>query len=204
MSKNRIAIPKKIRETILKEFNHRCAICGTHKPTIHHVDDDPSNNDPLNLLPLCPNCHYLDQHDPTSPIDPRKLAIFRKHKDPLILSPQFEPLFRRLTFLLELEDSTFHTQRSSASAQDLVDFVAELKMGSFYSKRIKKLLYARKPSRSLEDIKVNELRTQWEDEHRSELLKHLTLVTDRVFDNVVELLRYQGWEWKPKAYNEPR
>ena len=71
----RQTLPKAKRESILREFNHRCAICGSDRPHIHHIDEDATNNELENLLPLCPNCHLLDQHNPTSPVDPRKLYL---------------------------------------------------------------------------------------------------------------------------------
>src|SRR5258708_3400137 len=89
-------------EAVLKEFNYRCAVCGEDRPHLHHIDEDPSNQDSLNLLPLCPNCHLTDQHNPTARRDPRLLRLFRVHKDPTILSPQFFPLFERLLFLDDL------------------------------------------------------------------------------------------------------
>src|SRR6266852_5884563 len=92
-SKTRKAVPKATRSQVLAEFNHRCAVCGTDRPQIHHIDENPSNNDPMNLIPLCPNCHLTDQHNPTQPIDPAKLSLFRQYKDPMILTPQFHPLF---------------------------------------------------------------------------------------------------------------
>ncbi len=68
MSKQRVSIPKAVRDKILAEFNHRCAVCGADRPHIDHIDEDPSNNEPMNLLPLCPNCHLTDKHNPTSKI----------------------------------------------------------------------------------------------------------------------------------------
>jgi hypothetical protein len=44
MTKTRQPIPRNIREKILNEYNHRCAKCGSDKPQIHHIDEDPSNN----------------------------------------------------------------------------------------------------------------------------------------------------------------
>ncbi len=99
MAKNRASIPKKVREQLMKEFRYRCAICGGDRPQIHHIDSNPTNNDLLNLIPLCPNCHILDQHDPTAETDQRKLRLFRQYRDPTILSPQFQPLFNRLKFV---------------------------------------------------------------------------------------------------------
>jgi hypothetical protein len=88
MAKERIAIPKQIREQVLVEFNHRCAVCGADRPQVHHIDEDPSNNEPLNLLPLCPNCHLIDQHNPTGGMEIPKLLLFRRFKDPAILRCQ--------------------------------------------------------------------------------------------------------------------
>jgi 5-methylcytosine-specific restriction endonuclease McrA len=79
MPKDRPAIPKAVRESVLSEFNHRCAVCGEDKPQVHHIDEDPSNNDPMNLIPLCPNCHLIDQHNPTVPINARRLRLFRRY-----------------------------------------------------------------------------------------------------------------------------
>src|ERR1035441_2967653 len=89
MPSRRPAILRPARERVLSEFCHRCPICGGEKPQVHHIDENPTNNDLLNLLPLCPNCHLTDQHNPTAPMVPAKLALFRKFKDPTILSPQF-------------------------------------------------------------------------------------------------------------------
>ena len=99
MAKTRLTVPKPIREAVLKEFNHKCAICAKERPQVHHIDEDPSNNDRLNLIPLCPNCHLIDQHNPTAPMDAEKLRLFREFKDPTILKPQFHPLFKRMKFL---------------------------------------------------------------------------------------------------------
>jgi 5-methylcytosine-specific restriction endonuclease McrA len=65
MPQSRAKIPTALREAVLKSYNHRCAICGSDHPQIHHIDENPGNNDELNLLPLCPNCHLTDQHNPT-------------------------------------------------------------------------------------------------------------------------------------------
>jgi len=66
MPKKRLSIPKAISEQVLKEYRHKCAVCGRHDPQLHHIDEDPSNNDPANLMPLCPNCHIQDIHAPTT------------------------------------------------------------------------------------------------------------------------------------------
>jgi hypothetical protein len=44
-------------------FNHwkqECAICGFDKiVSIHHIDENHENNNPTNLIPLCPNHHEM-------------------------------------------------------------------------------------------------------------------------------------------------
>src|SRR5256885_12038233 len=99
MAKTRIAIPRDMRDKVLKEFHHKCAICGEADPQLHHIDENPSNNDQMNLIPLCPKCHLSDQHNPTKSIETDKLRLFRQFKDLAILKPQFHPLFIRLRFL---------------------------------------------------------------------------------------------------------
>jgi 5-methylcytosine-specific restriction endonuclease McrA len=88
---NRVTIPRATCDALLREFHHRCAICGGDRPHIHHIDEDPSHNDLSNLLPLCPNCHLQDQHDPTAPMNRDKLQLFRAHRDPMILHERFIP-----------------------------------------------------------------------------------------------------------------
>lgn len=46
----REALPTKIRMQILGEYNHKCAICGQANPQVHHIDQNPSNNEIDNLL----------------------------------------------------------------------------------------------------------------------------------------------------------
>lgn len=60
--KKRISIPKvtKVRSELQKEINSVCPFCPNDDVghfQIHHIDEDPSNNEPINLLLLCPNCH---------------------------------------------------------------------------------------------------------------------------------------------------
>src|ERR1051326_3314497 len=104
--KKRPSIPTKTKQQVLSEFNHRCSICGADRPQLHHIDENPENNDPLNIIPLCPNCHLIDQHNPSAQVDPGKLRMFRLHKDPAILKPQFHPLFLRLLFLDSVSDDS--------------------------------------------------------------------------------------------------
>ena len=54
---------------IRKERGWRCENCGTGPDpgssnflTVHHIDYDPSNNEPSNLIVLCAKCHLQRQH----------------------------------------------------------------------------------------------------------------------------------------------
>ena len=48
-------------KTVLRRHHkHQCIVCGFDKIIdAHHVDMDHNNNDPNNLVPLCPNHHRL-------------------------------------------------------------------------------------------------------------------------------------------------
>lgn len=189
MAKTRLQIPKAIRDTVLKEFNHRCAICGTDRPQVHHIDENPSNNDPLNLIPLCPNCHLVDQHNPTIPIDSEKLRLFREFKDPTILKPQFHPLFTRIKFLNSVKVDS-NTQDLYRRSHELVEFIANLEMGSFYSKRIGELVG--KPI-SIGVFFGGETDKVREERIESDYRKQLCSAKDQVYWLVIELLRFQKW-----------
>lgn len=195
MAKKRTAVPGSTRDLVLREYNHRCAMCGGDRPQIHHIDGDPTNHESLNLLPLCPNCHLTDQHDPSAEADPAKLQLFRRYKDPAIMAPQFEPLFRRLTFLLSV-DNAKDMDAVSQAADELVEFVRALEMGSFYAERIAKLIK--------EPVRFNVWTPNTpEEEYRSDRAKHLekyrqALIGGRneVYRLGVEMLRYQSWSSK--------
>ena len=194
MAKARPAIPQAIREKVLKEFSHRCAVCGADNPQLHHLDESPANNDPQNLIPLCPNCHLTDQHNPTRRHDPKKLSLFRTFKDPCILFPQFEPLFDRIRFL-DSVDQAFDPDACSERARDLVGFVGDLEMGAYYSKKISELVTA--PAWGFafflgdpeSERRHEESRAEWRVEYQRKLLQNRAAVQKVV----VELLRFQKW-----------
>jgi len=54
---SRTHIKESVKLEILAKCNNRCCVCQTPFVVIHHIDGNPSNNDPNNLAPLCPNCH---------------------------------------------------------------------------------------------------------------------------------------------------
>ena len=158
---------------------------------MHHIDRDPRNNGPSNLIPLCPNCHLTDQHDPTAPVHPEKLGLFRRHKDPLILSHQFEPLFRRTRFLWE-PDSYPTLDLLDAAASDLTAFVAALEMWSYYHPKIKALVDRELLFPTEFGTPDAELERR-EAESLTAYRLHLGNQRMAIESLLVELLRYQPW-----------
>jgi hypothetical protein len=127
-------IPKRILDKVLGEYDHKCAVCGHAKPHLHHIDGNSSNHAELNLIPLCPNHHLIDQHDPTRKADAKLLSFFRMYRDPHILSPKFKPLFDRLEFLFIDQETNDEVMRRKVD--DLINFVQVLKMGRYFAQEI--------------------------------------------------------------------
>lgn len=187
----RIAIPKSTKDAVFKEFNHRCSICGGDCPQVHHIDENPSNNDLLNLLPLCPNCHLRDQHDPTRTIEVDRLRLFRAKRDPLILQECFEPIWRRSKWLLNVEQYTL--DQLTTQAEELASFVEALAMGAFYAKQLRSLLEVPAMARISFTDTPSHVREEW---NRKDTATHWALLKENreaAFGLIVELLRYQQW-----------
>jgi hypothetical protein len=184
MAKNRISPSKEIREKVLKEFDYRCAICGSVHPHLHHIDENPSNNEIENLIPLCPNHHLSDQHNPTSAIPCYKMKLFREYKDPTILSSKFHPLYHRLMFLYEVnENSSYEELRNNC--YKLIRFISFLNMGEFYKRELSELIYS--PGCSMY------IGEQTERASEKEYCEKLLNNRKNAIDLIVELLRYQNW-----------
>ena len=51
---------KSYRKIAFRSWDMKCAICEFDKiVAVHHVDGNHSNDDPKNLIPLCPNHHEM-------------------------------------------------------------------------------------------------------------------------------------------------
>lgn len=189
MTKQRTKIPKTVQDQVLKEYNHRCAICGADNPQLHHIDEDPANHESMNLMPLCPNHHLIDQHDPTKAIDKRILALFREYKDPYILKPQFYALFLRLKWLDHIDQYVWEQVEDHAC--ELVDFVGELEMGKFYCKRIDELA----SGKPIDQFEAHDEDTLEEDGSELHQLYQSRVHERRnkIYQLAIELLRFQKW-----------
>jgi hypothetical protein len=56
----RKSLPQKIKMRLQKEVDSHCPFCDSGDVDhfqFHHIDENPENNDPGNLLMLCPTCH---------------------------------------------------------------------------------------------------------------------------------------------------
>jgi hypothetical protein len=191
---SRESIPKKLRDALLDEYDHRCAVCGGDRPHVHHIDEDSSHNELKNLLPLCPNCHLRDQHNPTRKIEIPKLQLFRKYKDPGILRPQFHPIYLRQAFLQSVTQSEDSVRDLERKAEELIELVQSLEMGEFYGKRLSEQIG---PLRRVQlmtlseapDPRYEQLRREANRDYRQKLIANRE-ATEYL---LVELLRYQAW-----------
>ncbi|MBD5086411.1 MAG: HNH endonuclease [Clostridiales bacterium] len=63
LKKNRVTIPKNIADEVMFIHNNTCCVCReAYKATqIHHIDENPANNDINNLAVLCLECHNQTQ-----------------------------------------------------------------------------------------------------------------------------------------------
>jgi 5-methylcytosine-specific restriction endonuclease McrA len=50
---------KRLRDRILLRDGHACTLCGGAGPdlAVHHLDGDPTRDDPGNLVSVCGSCH---------------------------------------------------------------------------------------------------------------------------------------------------
>lgn len=61
--KKRVPIPQELADEVMFNHNNTCCVChDPNKPThIHHIDENPANNDKNNLAVLCFDCHNKTQ-----------------------------------------------------------------------------------------------------------------------------------------------
>lgn len=187
-------IPKRMRDALLDEYDHRCAVCGGDRPQIHHIDEDASHNELSNLLPLCPNCHLRDQHNPTRKIDIPKLRLFRTHKDPAILKPQFHPIYLRQRFLEHVEPGDEPIGELESQASELIEFVEALEMGAFYGKRLGELVAPLRRAFILSISQGPDPRYEAQVREKNRDYRHKLHTNCKTAQGLlVELLRYQDW-----------
>lgn len=196
MAKQRISIPKAVRDQVMKEYAHRCAICKADRPEVHHIDEDPSNNGEMNLIPLCPNCHSNLVHSPFGTIETRKLKLFRHYRHQLILAPQFHPVFTRLMFLDEISERP-NWEELRGNVGELIRIVKAQEKGDFYGGAIARLL-AFHPFNASFSIPFGGSVPEWyikeKNKERPEYVEQVHEARDKVYGLVIEMLAYQNWK----------
>lgn len=84
----RVRIPRenKVRAELQKEIDSICPFCGNTDVghfEIHHIDENPSNNEISNLLLLCPTCHSkITKQDITAEeVKSKKASLDLRNRD---------------------------------------------------------------------------------------------------------------------------
>lgn len=108
-----------VKTEIVKAFNERCFVCGfdcTPILAIHHIQhlSNGGDNQPDNLIPLCPNCHAI-VHKIIREVDPLNGDI-----DIYSLSPALEQILAWVNRNLgsEAEQKLFSIARQERMAQN--------------------------------------------------------------------------------------
>ena len=89
--KTRIKIPKesKIRAELQQQVGSTCPFCDNTDVghfEIHHINENPANNEISNLLLLCPNCHSKITKGDIGHVEVLKKKILLMH-NPIIAKP---------------------------------------------------------------------------------------------------------------------
>ena len=189
----RIKLTKALSDKVLKEYSHRCAKCGSIDPQLHHIDENNANNTEYNIIPLCPNCHLTDQHNPTKKIPIKILQFFRKHKDPAILLPQFQPLFERYSFATEKAGTA---ENPDYWIKDFLLFVSNLLMGNYFVEAYRQIMTVDLNDTAFQVLHVDLDDNAMQKELIKERLKFFRgeLIHFRLEKLLIELIRFQDWK----------
>ena len=127
----------------------------------------------------------------------KELLLFRRFKDPAILSPQFHPLYIRFEFLGSIDLSDAPVENIEEQANELVTFVQSLNMGSFYAQQLER--YLGRPNRAYMRNLGMDYDPEYErqvNENNRKYRQQLIEARDVVTALIIELLRYQEWGGK--------
>lgn len=202
-------VSQKIEKQVMKEYSSLCAICGKTDPQVHHIDENPSNNDIQNLIPLCTDCHLIKIHQKNR--YPRDIIrLFRIYKSKLILNEKFVPIYKRMNFLLVDDINTYDPKILRSEYDELVSFISAMKMGELYSKKIKNNLYfpleyhvevvPYQPDPDYDRLVGSDSTRYHSEKPRNlgdslgEFKKMYQENKNKVIDLIIEQLIYQDWE----------
>lgn len=177
-------IPADTKRHLLIECGFKCSVhnCPTQWPTLqfHHIDEDPSNNKPLNILILCPTHHQMVTSKDISHQDclslKRVLSTFSQYQVP----PQVETRNRLLYSLC----AELHVNLNILSVPEFLSSGANSSKATVYPHLLHTTLDQAISSgvfiREL-DIKLYTLLYKWleilnEFNHRLDLTEYRTIV----------------------------
>ena len=136
----RLPVPKKMRDKILVEFNHRCVCCNAPYHEVHHIDGNRSNNAEDNLIVLCPNCHQGKVHGNSITITPEQLKLYKITRSKAIFKPIYNAVKNRIKFIETDEYENLTYDDIIEKVQDLINYIDTLTQGTYYGKKLKRLL----------------------------------------------------------------
>jgi hypothetical protein len=194
MAKARVVIPPETAARVLFAHDRTCCVCRQHaKPVqIHHIDDNPSNNDMMNLAVLCFDCHRETQIRGgfDRKLDADQVTLYRDDWLRLIARKRVEEEARREAIdatvqpRLELATSIAEIYRSNHQSQLLALHYHSIGNTELRDKCIEEAL-----SRPASDQKICSLRG---------LQGRPDLIPQAVIDR--ELVRYdENHDWSQKA-----
>lgn len=192
--KTRRKIPKAVVDKVKQEFHHRCALCRADYCEVHHIDEDPSNNDPDNLIPLCPNCHHGRVHGRGGHrIDAGALRRYRTIGNRFVATPAYDLLLRRTAYITSEQFHEMDWQQIDHAYQDLRSFVADLRFGKYFVEKLDRLMRPASPPNLVHatiigpghDVKAQ--REQQERKSRAVLEEHLAAYKRRLQEVVGEI-----------------
>ena len=116
--KSRISLPQKLTRKLQQEIDSICPFCGNKDVDhfqVHHIDENPSNNELDNLLMLCPTCHSKITKGDISrnAVENKKIELKNKVAGAYISILDFtskESFGKGLKLILENKQSVFYQE----------------------------------------------------------------------------------------------
>lgn len=134
--------------------------------------------------------------------DPKIWALYEQYNNPAILDSRFKPLFKRLLFLENIDDSSDRYDLIG-KGKELCDFISNFEKGERYCEKIKNLTKNRHfideyimhmgGDESDPDPEDEAKIKRYEQEYRDQLRNARKEIYELI---ITELLPYQNWETK--------
>ncbi|MBI5779592.1 MAG: HNH endonuclease [Planctomycetes bacterium] len=180
--KKRPKISDKVSADIIFRADRKCCVCKSpdSNPSMHHIDGNPSNNNPDNLAPLCPNCQDKT-HKTGGTSKAYSPKLIRKYRDEWYRQvAERTPIREKQDDIIESRSKSKNFGMLSTLAQhDVMRIRYEIEIVRDDWKEIEKLL-----------IKLNSYGREFGYEVRREVLSAVYEATDYVrFGTTIDLIR---------------